>query len=73
MKIKYTEQRDCMQCGVACLAMVCSAYGKEISIETISHFCFARKDGVSMLGISEAAQHLGFSTVAGQMLNCFMI
>lgn len=37
MKIKYTEQRDCMQCGVACLAMVCSAYGKEHRLSTVKN------------------------------------
>ena len=29
-------QHDSMQCGIACLAMICKHYGKEFSIETLS-------------------------------------
>ena len=53
----YT-QHDSMQCGIACLAMICKHYGKEFSIETLSRYCFASTEGVSLLGISEAANIL---------------
>ena len=41
----YT-QHDSMQCGIACLAMICKHYGKEFSIETLSRYCFASTEGV---------------------------
>lgn len=62
--ISFCLQHDSMQCGLACLAMVCSYYGKKYTIETLSHFCFTTNEGVSMLGISQAAQQLGLKTLA---------
>ena len=47
-----------MQCGIACLAMICRHYGKAYSIDTLSQICHATTEGVSMLGISEAAASL---------------
>ena len=38
-------QHDSMQCGIACLAMICKHYGKEFSIETLSRYCFASAEG----------------------------
>lgn len=64
---KICSQLDSMQCGIACLAMVCRHYGKRYSIETLSHFCFATTEGVSLLGISQAAGILGFETVSGRV------
>lgn len=53
-----------MQCGIACLAMICRYYGKRYSISYLSGFCFATNEGVSLLGISDAAKKIGFNTVA---------
>ena len=63
----YIRQHDSMQCGIACLAMVCKHYGKEFSIETLSRYCFASTEGVSLLGISEAANKLGLHSVCGRV------
>lgn len=59
-------QHDSMQCGVACLQMICKYYGKDYSTDTLSHYCFTTNQGVSLLGISEAAEQLGFDTVCGR-------
>ena len=64
-RFPFIPQHDAMQCGVACLAMICRYYGREYSLEFLSHICDTGKNGVSLLGISEAAQKLGFSTIAG--------
>ena len=61
------RQRDSMQCGIACLAMVCRYYGRKHSLDTISRICFATNEGVSLLGISQAAKRLGFRTVCGRI------
>ncbi len=60
------RQKDSMQCGVACLSMICTHYKKEYSVETISKYCFATTEGVSLLGMSQAAEKLGFETVSGK-------
>ena len=56
-----------MQCGIACLAMICKHYGKEFSIETLSRYCFATTEGVSLYGISEAAGKLGLHSICGRV------
>lgn len=63
-KFPFVKQKDSMQCGIACLAMICQHFGKKYGTNTLSKYCFATVNGVSMLGISEAAQELGFSTLA---------
>lgn len=53
-----------MQCGIACLAMICRNYGKKYTIDALSDICFATTEGVSLLGISQAAKKLGFETTS---------
>ena len=61
----FYRQHDAMQCGIACLRMICAFLGKNYSIDSLSKICFASKDGVSLLGISEAAGELGLKTTCG--------
>lgn len=56
-----------MQCGIACLQMICRYYGKAYSLDALSRCCFATHEGVSLLGLSEAAGKLGLHTVAGRL------
>lgn len=58
--MKYVKQHDSMQCGIACLSMICNHYGKNITLYTLSKICFASNEGVSLKGLSEAAIELGF-------------
>lgn len=60
-------QHDTMQCGVACLKMICMYYGKDYSLNTLSQYCSPTNEGVSLLGISEAAQKLGLKSLCGRM------
>jgi len=53
-----------MQCGIACLQMVCKYYGKEYTNDSLSKVCFATTEGVSLHGIRSAAQILGLKTMA---------
>lgn len=57
------RQHDSMECGIACLAMVCKFYRMEYSIEYLSRICFATTEGVSLLGINEAAMQLGLRAI----------
>lgn len=56
-------QYDAADCGPACLRMVSKHYGKEYSAEMLRQHCFISRNGVSMLGISDAAENLGFHTM----------
>lgn len=62
-KIKYIKQKDSMQCGVASLAMVCNYFGRTYTTDFLSKICYATNEGVSMLGISEAASKIGLETI----------
>lgn len=52
-----------MQCGVSCLAMICSHYGRDYSLEYLDRFCHANIAGVSMLGIADGAKSVGLETM----------
>ena len=56
------RQRDAMDCGPACLVMICSHYGCRFPIERVRELCHITRTGVSLLGISEAAETLGLRT-----------
>lgn len=51
-----------MDCGPTCLQMVAKHYGKSYSLQYLRSRSFISKSGVSMLGISDAAESIGFRT-----------
>ena len=51
-----------MDCGPTCLRMVAKYYGKTYSLQYLRSRSFITREGVSMLGISEAAENIGFRT-----------
>ena len=51
-----------MQCGAACLAMICSYYGQKKNIQDIYQLCKPSVYGISIRGIEYAAQILGLNT-----------
>lgn len=53
-----------MQCGAACLAMICRYYGMNVSLDEINSICVPTKEGMSMLGIKNTALRLGFECSA---------
>lgn len=55
-------QHDSMECGIACLAMICNYYGKTYSIGTLSKICNVSTEGVSLYAIRSAALILGLHT-----------
>ena len=56
-----------MDCGVACLAMIMSCFEKQPNVNQIEMLCSLDRSGVSLLGISKAAENLGFKTVGGRL------
>lgn len=65
-KFPVIHQYDSMQCGIACLQMVCKYFGRDYSLESLSKLCFATTEGVSMLGINEAANTIGLQTTCAR-------
>lgn len=55
-------QMDAMDCGPTCLRMIAKHYGKNYSLQTLRDHSFITREGVSMLGISDAAESIGFRT-----------
>jgi ATP-binding cassette, subfamily B, bacterial len=53
------KQIDSMDCGPSCLRMIAKNYGKSYSLQSLRSKSFITKSGVSMLGISDAANHEG--------------
>jgi ATP-binding cassette subfamily B protein len=63
MSFPFVKQPDAMDCGPSCLKMVAAFYKKTFSLESLRKKCYITKDGVSFLGLSEAADSLGFRTL----------
>ncbi|QNL49831.1 peptidase domain-containing ABC transporter [Olivibacter sp. SDN3] len=61
-KFPFFRQHDSMDCGATCLRMIFKYYKRNISIHYIRQLTKTHKDGVNMLGISQAAEKLGFRT-----------
>lgn len=61
-KPKIVYQLDEMDCGPSCLATICKFYKKKISLSFLREKCFINKTGVNLLGISQAANEIGFDT-----------
>ena len=57
-----------MDCGPTCLRMIAKHYGKHYSLETLRQHSFITREGISMLGISDAAEYIGFRT-SGVMIS----
>jgi len=63
MKFCLYRQLDIMDCGPTCLRMVAAHYGRVYSLESLIQNSMITKEGSSMLGISEAAENIGFRTM----------
>lgn len=66
-KFSVIYQQDSMDCGPACLAMICKQYGRPTPLAELRELTQIGKEGVNILGISEAAESLGFKTLAVQL------
>lgn len=62
-KIKHINQRDCMQCGAACVTMIARSYGKNYSLSHISSICQPLRHGVTLLALNSTLRQLGFDTI----------
>lgn len=63
MKFPHYIQHDSSDCGPTCLRMIAKYYGKTYSSEMLRNHSFISREGVSMLGISDAAEYIGLRTL----------
>jgi ATP-binding cassette subfamily B protein len=62
-KFPSFKQLDQMDCGPTCLQIIAMHYGKKYALEELRARSFINREGVSLLGISEAAEAIGFHTL----------
>jgi len=65
--LPFTRQLDAKDCGPACLRMVAGFHGKKFSIQYLRDRCYITRGGVSLLGISDAAESIGFKTLGAKL------
>ena len=52
-----------MDCGPTCLRMVVKHYGKDISLHRLRSLSYITREGVSLMGISHAAESIGITSL----------
>lgn len=62
-KFPHFFQLDAMDCGPTCIRMVARYYGKTYTVQTLRERSSITREGVSMLGISDAADSIGLRNV----------
>ena len=62
----YT-QLDAMDCGPTCLRMISKYYGRNYSLQTLRDKAFITREGVSMFGLSDAAESIGFRSLGAKL------
>lgn len=63
----FYRQLESMDCGPSCLRMIAKHYGKVYSMQYLREKAYITREGVSLLGISDAAEAIGFKTLSVQI------
>ena len=66
-KFPHFRQHDEMDCGPTCLRIISKYYGKNYPLDYLRNLSNTTRSGSSLLGISEAAEKIGFRTVAAKL------
>lgn len=66
-KFQFYKQLDMMDCGATCLRMIARHYGRYYSLEYLRSLTHQSVEGTSLLGISDAAEHLGMHTIGARL------
>ncbi len=59
----FYKQLDASDCGATCLRMVARHYGRHYSLEYLRDLSYLDREGVSLMGISDAAEKIGLRTL----------
>ncbi len=73
MTFPFYRQPDTMDCGPTCLRMVAKHYMRSIPLQLLREKTQIGKEGVNLLGISEAAEAVGFRTKAVKIDNATLL
>lgn len=61
-RFPHFKQNNSSDCGPTSLRMIARHYGLDYSTEMLRKHCHITRHGVNLLGISEAAEYIGFET-----------
>ncbi len=64
MKFPFYKQPDSKDCGPTCLRIISKYYGKLLPLPMLRDLCDTTREGSSLLGLSRAAETIGFKTLA---------
>lgn len=56
-------QSDEMACGATCLRMIAKFYGKNYAVKELMQASGTTREGINLLGLSQAAEKIGFRTL----------
>lgn len=65
--MRVIQQRDAMDCGPSCLAVIAEHYGLHPERDKLRADASLGREGVSLLGISKVAESLRFKTIGGRL------
>ncbi|HEX4108240.1 MAG TPA: peptidase domain-containing ABC transporter [Solirubrobacteraceae bacterium] len=63
-RFPHVRQLDEMDCGAACLAMVCRHFGREVALSHIRLAVGTGADGTSLRGLQRGGEHVGLEVRA---------
>lgn len=63
-RLPMLHQTESAECGLACLAMICSYYGKNIDLNALRQQFRLSTRGTTLAGLNDFAAHLGMTTRA---------
>ncbi|MDR0802297.1 peptidase domain-containing ABC transporter [Fluviicola sp.] len=63
-KFRFFHQSESVDCGPACLSMICSHFGLKADVKTVKSICSVTRMGVSVQDIVEGGKKIGFETNA---------
>jgi ATP-binding cassette subfamily B protein len=66
-KFPHFKQYDELDCGPACLRIICKYYGKSFTQDYLRELMHTGRSGTSLLSISDAAEELGFRTIGTRL------
>lgn len=61
------KQLDAMQCGIACMAMICRYWGEKYSLAFLGQYCHATKEGVTLKGLADLSSSIGLTQTSGKV------
>ncbi len=62
-RFPFYKQLDASDCGATCLRMVARYHGRHYSLEYLRDISYLDREGVSLMGIADAAEKVGFRTL----------